>query len=127
MTKEQLKALCDRLRANDQSLTSLCLDYGNLGVDGAILLAEALHENRVVNYVEIHQSKLGFKGAEAILKALKGRGIKTQLHMCDDFTEEEYNTLLAMTPGRKNTGKKAGKTSKTTSRPQAKGKERSKS
>lgn len=112
MTNEQLKKICDRLRNNDPKLVSLNLDYENLGVDGALLLAEALHENKIVNSVVIYHSKLGFRGTEAILKALKGRGIKTQLQVCDDFTEEEYNTLLSMTPGKGKSKRKMQKTLK---------------
>ena len=98
MIQPKLKELCERLKANDPSLIELNLDYGNLGVDGARALRDALKNNRIVSRIHIHHANLGFKGTKILFEGLKGRGVKTSVSLVDDYTDSEYETLLSMAP-----------------------------
>lgn len=94
MIQKELQELCDRLKKNDPTLTTLNLDYGNIGIDGANALHDALCGNRVVYKIHVHHANLGFDGTRILFDGLKGRGIKTSVSLVDDYTDEEYNTLL---------------------------------
>jgi len=96
MIQPKLKELCERLKTNDPSLIELNLDYGNLGVDGARALRDALRGNKIVSRIHIHHANLGFKGTKILFEGLKGRGIKTFVSVLDDYTDSEYETLLSM-------------------------------
>ena len=94
MIQKELQELCDRLKKNDPTLTTLNLDYGNIGIDGANALHDALCHNRVVYEIHMHHANLGFDGTRILFEGLKGRGIKTSISLVDDYTDEEYKTLL---------------------------------
>ena len=96
MNIQQLQELCKRLKANDPLLFSVDLEHENLGIEGASMLAEALQQNRIVNHVSIQLSNIGFKGTQKLVNALTGRGVRTHLYIQEDYSDEEYSTLLKM-------------------------------
>lgn len=96
MIQKELKDLCQRLRDNDPTLTSLNLDYANIGIEGARALRSALRKNKIVSSIHVHHANLGYDGARILLSGLKGRGVKTSVSLIDSFTEKEYKMLYQM-------------------------------
>jgi len=96
MIQKELRELCKRLAENDPTLTTLNLDYGNIGIDGAKALRDALRHNKMVTAIHLHHSNLGFEGTKILFEGLKGRGIQTAVNIVDDYTEDEYDTLLTI-------------------------------
>ena len=94
MIQRELQELCVRLEENDPTLTTLNLDYGNIGIDGAKALRDALRHNKIVTSLHLHHANLGFDGTKILFEGLQGRGVKTAVNLVDDYTDEEYNTLM---------------------------------
>ena len=52
-------------------ITTLSLDYNNLGDDGAKLISEALRENKTLVSVDLEGNKIGQVGAQNLLYACR--------------------------------------------------------
>jgi hypothetical protein len=73
------KALATSLRGN-QNLTSLILNGGNIGDDGAAAIADVLPSS-ILNLLNLRDNSINEKGAEAIATGLKNNETLTTLYL----------------------------------------------
>jgi hypothetical protein len=77
---EGASALADALKVN-KSLTSINLDYNQIGAEGASALADALKMNRTLKSINLCVNAIGNEGASALADALKVNTAVTTINL----------------------------------------------
>ena len=85
----------ERLRNNDYLLTTLNLNYYNLGIDGAKTMVEALKVNSTLTSLNLYLNNIGVKGAEKLAEALEVNNTLKVLDLSynDDIGDEGVISL----------------------------------
>ena len=89
------RAILDRLRDNDSSLTELRLRGKQIEGEGAQALAEALRENTSLTELFLHGNQLGAAGATALAEALTQNTSLTNLYFSRNQIGHEGVIALA--------------------------------
>jgi hypothetical protein len=69
MRKDSMKILCE-VPIKDKTLTELDVSGKNLGMEGALVVAEYLHDNGAMTSLNLASNTLGVKGAKIIAASL---------------------------------------------------------
>ncbi len=77
------------------SITSIDLQYNNIGAEGAIALAEALKYNTSVTSIKLSSNKIGDEGAIALAEALKSNTSVTSIALWKNNIGAEGARALA--------------------------------
>ncbi len=76
-------------------VTKLWLSNNNIGLEGAIAIAEALKVNAVVTTLSLGSNNIGVEGAIAIAKALKVTAVLTTLRLDSNRIGAEGSKAIA--------------------------------
>jgi Ran GTPase-activating protein (RanGAP) involved in mRNA processing and transport len=98
----EVLAIIERVRANDPTLTTLCLNYDAIGAHETKALANALSSNTTLTKLSLHSNRIGSDGAKALANALSNNTTLTELNLWennigDDGTEALANALSSNT------------------------------
>ena len=84
---EAFRRFIERLRANDQMLTSINLGWHSIGVGGARALAEALKVNQTLTSIDLGHNSIGTDGAQALADALRENYALTLIKLVGQYID----------------------------------------
>jgi hypothetical protein len=91
---EGASALADALQGNT-SVTTINLDYNNIGAEGALALANVLKVNTFVTNISLKSNGIGIKGALALADSLKLNTSVTNINLTNNVIDDEGASTLA--------------------------------
>jgi len=90
MRKDSMKILCE-VPIKDKTLTMLDISGKNLGMEGAVVVAEYLRDNGALTKFDISSNEIGAEGGQFLAAALKGNQVMMELNISSNYLAEDSN------------------------------------